>query len=315
VDFSGFNRRLARAVKDHVRSREGTFDHWSPRIVQFVSPQVWASRPGRAQAMLREFDLVLSIFPFEKAWYAGRAPLLRVEFVGHPMVDRFAAGVSPSRDRASQGHHAPNQAATQAQQRVVLLPGSRNRELKRHLPVLLDAARLIAERRPVAWRMVLPSQALAESVRGQVAGIENLQVQAGGLEEALRWADLALASSGTVTMECAFFGVPAVVLYKLSWAEFQVARRIVKVPYIAMPNLLAGQSIYPEFIQHEATPAKLAGAALELLENADRRSWVKAQLAAVVKSLGEPGAARRAARVILDLLDGRPRPTLTTQIR
>ena len=90
VDFSGFNRRFANAVKSGVRRQHGPFKNWNPKIVQFVSPQVWASRPGRALAMARDFDLVLSIFPFEKAWYAEHAPGLPVEFVGHPIVDRYA---------------------------------------------------------------------------------------------------------------------------------------------------------------------------------------------------------------------------------
>ena len=89
VDFHGFNGRFAAAVRRAVRSQRGTFNNWNPKIVQFVSPQVWASRPGRADAMAENLDLLLSIFPFEKAWYAQHSPKLRVEFVGHPMVGRF----------------------------------------------------------------------------------------------------------------------------------------------------------------------------------------------------------------------------------
>ena len=90
VDFSGFNRRFARDIKRFVRARRGTFLNWQPKIVQYVSPQVWASRPGRARQLERDVDLLLSIFPFEKQWYARSAPRLAVEFVGHPIVDRFA---------------------------------------------------------------------------------------------------------------------------------------------------------------------------------------------------------------------------------
>src|SRR6185436_15610218 len=88
VDFSGFNRRFARAVKAHVSARAGVFNNWNPKIIQYVSPQVWASRPGRARQLERDVDLLLTIFPFEKAWYAGHAPKLRLEFVGHPVIDR-----------------------------------------------------------------------------------------------------------------------------------------------------------------------------------------------------------------------------------
>jgi len=120
VDFSGFNRRFARAVRARTRATPG----WNPKIIQFVSPQVWASRPGRAKAMARDFDLLLAIFPFEKAWYAEHVPELRVEFVGHPLCDRFRepAGAASVKEPSSP--------------LVLLLPGSRAGELKRHLPVL-----------------------------------------------------------------------------------------------------------------------------------------------------------------------------------
>src|ERR1041385_3264048 len=91
VDFSGFNRRFAHAVRQHVRSHRGPFYNWNPKIIQYVSPQVWASRPGRAHKLARDIDLLLTLFPFEKDWYAARVPELRVEFVGHPMIDRYAS--------------------------------------------------------------------------------------------------------------------------------------------------------------------------------------------------------------------------------
>ena len=294
VDFSGFNRRLAHAIRERVGT--GSFHHWRPRIVQFVSPQVWASRPGRAPQMARDYDLLLSIFPFEKAWYAERVPEFRVDFVGHPMLDRFR----------------PVTAATAAPKDsspvVVLLPGSRPKELQRHVPVILAAARQIQRQVAATWRMVLPSQTLAEAVQPLLAGGPPVSLQVGGLDEALRQADLAIASSGTVTMECAFFGVPTVVLYKVSWPEFQLAKRIVSVKHIAMPNLLADERIFPEFLQEQATPEHLAQAALELLQDPTRRQVVRDKLGRVIASLGGPGAARRGARAIISLLGASPRP-------
>jgi lipid-A-disaccharide synthase len=296
VDFSGFNRRLARAVKDHVRAGAGTFHDWDPKIVQFVSPQVWASRPGRATAMSCDLDLLLSIFPFEQAWYAERVPQLRVEYVGHPMLDRYAPVETSDLKSAAQDDSVP------ARPEIVLLPGSRVKELKRHLPVIAGAARIIQASQPAAWRMVLPNAEFAESARASLPPELAVTVQAGGLARALARADLAIASSGTVTMECAYFGVPTVVLYKLSRAEFEVARRMVRVKHIAMPNLLAGETVFPEFIQQEATPAKVAAAALDLLKDAGRRGQVRARLVEVMASLGGGGAAGRAARAVLGLL-------------
>jgi lipid-A-disaccharide synthase len=113
--------------------------------------------------------------------------------------------------------------------------------------------------------------------------------------------DVAIASTGTVTMECAFFGVPTVTLYKTSWLTYQIAKRIITVKSLTMPNLLAGETIYPEFVQHDATPENLSRAALELLQDESRQTKIKLQLTKIISSLGEPGAAGRAAEAVLSL--------------
>ena len=122
------------------------------------------------------------------------------------------------------------------------------------------------------------------------------------LPESLAEATVAIASTDTVTVECAYFGVPTVAIYKAAWSDYLIARQIVRVKHLAMPNLLAGEEIFPEFIQHKATPDNIARAALELLNHTERRSAVKARLAGVAKSLGEPGASQRAAEAVLSLL-------------
>ena len=289
VDFSGFNRRFARAVKRGVRERRGPFRNWDPKIVQYVSPQVWASRPGRARAMARDFDLVLSIFPFEKAWYAEHAPQLPVEFVGHPIVDRYAVA-GAVRDP---GEAAPT---------VLLLPGSRVGELKRHLPVMLSALEKMQSVQPdLRARMVLPNDTLARLAR-TFSGPAGVEIDVGALANALARADLAIASTGTVTMECAFFGVPTVAIYKTSWSTYQIGKRIIRVRHLAMPNLLAGKTVYPELIQNDATSEAIARESLELLNDPARRTRVKAELATVIGSLGGPGASRRAAQAVLEIL-------------
>ena len=294
VDFSGFNRRFAAALRWEIQLQRDRFAGWQPRIVQFVSPQVWASRPGRSRQMARDFDLLLSIFPFEKAWYADHEPGLRVEFVGHPMVDRFQTQHPPAK--------IPGDRPV-----VLLLPGSRTGELKRHLPVMLEAVRLMGRSGDLIFRMVLPNEPLAAQAREQLGAVEGLQVevQAGGLREALAQATLAIASTGTVTMECAFFGVPTVTLYKTSWATYQIGKRIVKVNSLTMPNLLAGEPVFPEFIQDAATPENISGAALELLHDTARRDVIRKKLARIVASLGAGGACSRAAEAVWGLLEGR----------
>jgi lipid-A-disaccharide synthase len=295
VDFSGFNRRFAHAIRQYARARSDWFHDWSPKIIQYVSPQVWASREGRAYQMARDYDAVLSIFPFEKDWYAKRVPQLRVEFVGHPIAERYGEG---------RGTRCAGQGAMRTPM-LLLLPGSRTSELARHLPVMIGALALIrAQVANLRVRMVLPSESLVQQAKALGLPV-NLEVQVGGLPESLTEADLAIASTGTVTTECAYFGVPTVALYKTSWSTWQIARHIVKVKYAAMPNLLANEEVFPEFIQGAASPENIARAALELLRDEGRRARVKSRLAEIVASLGGPGATRRAAHVIVETLKAR----------
>lgn len=327
VDFAGFNRRFAAALRRLVRRQTEPFHNWRPRIVYYVSPQVWASRPRRAWSLSRDVDLLLSVIPFEPAWYAARVPDLRVAFVGHPILDRHtgwipgAAPCEPSMPPlispvppATDGRADPSasavrsnnlaQPARSAAPLVLLLPGSRRGELERHLPVMLAAARHIAAQLSARFRLVLPNPTLAARAQEEVVrlGPPGAEVRAEGLAASLAEAQVAIASTGTVTLECAVFGVPTVALYKTSWLTYHLARRIVQVKYLAMPNLLARAELFPEFIQHAATPENLAREALDLLRNAERRARVRAGLREVVKSLGPPGASARAAAAILRLV-------------
>ena len=290
VDYGGFNLRFAKALRQRAAGVPG----WRPCVVQFVSPQVWASRPGRAQVLAQCHDLLLCILPFEKPWYAQHAPGLRVEFTGHPLVDRHAArgmprnGMSPT----GPGSELPL---------VVLLPGSRRGEMRRHWSVLREAAARIAEALPVRLLAILPTEELAALARADLGSLPELAIQVGGLSDSLAGAHLALASTGTVTLECAWFQVPTVALYRTSWSTYQIGKRIITVPYLAMPNLLANEVVMPEFIQDQATPENLSQAALAILRDPARHEVLRGKLRAVVAQLGAPGACRRAAGYILAL--------------
>ena len=297
VDFSGFNRRIVHAVRGYVRAHPGPFRNWNPQIVQYVSPQVWASRPGRANALERDVDLLLCLLPFEKAWYAARAPRLRVEFVGHPIVERHLNAERGTRNGEC-GSVVPKAPL------VLLLPGSRRGELDRHLSAMVGAAQRILEAQPgTRFQMVLPSEELRRLAQGQSAAVANLEILVGDLSRALQGATLAIASTGTVTLECALFGVPTVALYKTSWPTYFVARSIATVKFLAMPNLLAGEALFPELVQHQATPQNIAREALALLASPDKREAIKAKLAQIVASLGGPGASDRAAAAVLSLMN------------
>lgn len=271
VDYYGFNRRLLPLAKSA-----------GIPAFYFVSPQVWASRPGRVAVLKRLVRRMLVIFPFEEALYreAG-VPCL---FVGHPLLD-----ILPP-PRANGDLKPPL--------RLGLLPGSRASEVGRHLPVLLEAARLLRRHFPAIELCVFASPALPDSAYASAIRSGASLVRERGYERRSQL-DFAFCSSGTATLENALLGVPMVVLYKMSWPTYLIARMLVRVPYIAMANLLAGRKLVPELIQGEATPQALAREALALLEDPRRYAALRRELAALRVQLGRPGAAARAAETIL----------------
>jgi lipid-A-disaccharide synthase len=278
IDYPGFNLRFAKVLRQFSRAK----------IVYYVSPQIWAWHESRVHQIAKDVDLMLAIFPFEKAWYAERVPNFKVEFVGHPLIDRYAG------KEYGQGENA---------RRLLLLPGSRVRELKKHLPAMVEAVALMRRNEQFETRMVLPNERLLSLATGLV-NLTGIDVRVGGLAEELAQATVAIASSGTVTMECAYFRMPTVVMYRTSWSTYALGRRFIKVKYLAMPNLLAGEKVYPEFIQEEASAENLARAAADLLNNPAERGVMKAKLDKVIESLGGLGASGRAADAIVKLASG-----------
>jgi lipid-A-disaccharide synthase len=229
-------------------------------------------------------------------------PELKVEFIGHPMLDRYS-GIDCHRPLDAQVNNRPT---------VLLLPGSRPSELARHIPVINGALARLRESFPeLHARLVLPNQDRLTQAKGMELD-RGIELQIGDLPQALKLADVALACSGTVTMECALCGVPAVVFYKTSWFNYEVAKRIATVQFLAMPNLLAKEPIFPEFIQGAATPENVANAALELLRDEPRRQRIKGKLAEIISSLGGPGASRRGAKAVARLLEPRLSEAPTT---
>jgi len=290
VDYGEFNRRFAHEIRKHVRNRDW-FHDWNPKIVQYVSPQVWASREWRAWQIARDYDLVLSTYPFEKDWYAQRVPDLKVEYVGNPVMERYdpARALAPATD-------------SKVPPMIALFPGSRRAELDRHLEPILGAWKIISTTIPgLRARMVLPTEARLQQAKdfGLPA---NVEAQVGGLPETLAQATLAISKTGTIATECACAGVTTVAIYKTWWVTFEIGKRIVKVRHLAMPNLLAQEEVFPEFIQGAATAENIAHAALALLRDDARRAQIKARLREVMGTLGGPGASRRAAQAIVRLL-------------
>ncbi|MDB6053227.1 MAG: Lipid-A-disaccharide synthase [Verrucomicrobiales bacterium] len=285
IDYPGFNLRFARAIRKKLITSPDP--GWKPKIVYYVSPQIWAWHSSRVHQISQDMDLLLAIFPFEKQWYQERVPNFRVEFVGHPLIDRYAS-----------------RADEQGEKRyLLLLPGSRQRELNKHLPVMIPAARRIQEEFGLPVRLLLADEKLAPIVAPFQESWPELEVTRGALDKAMTEAKVAIASSGTVTMECAYFGLPTVVIYKTSWSTYQLGKRFIKVRFIAMPNLLAQKEIFPELIQDDANADKIAEATRRFLKDPDLRAKTERELAQVIQSLGSTGASDRGASAILSLFN------------
>ena len=295
IDFSGFNFRLAPAIK-----RLGV------PVIYYISPQIWASRPGRLATIRAIADRVLVIFPFEAAIYVdGGVP---VEFVGHPLVD--LAKPSTTREAFLGGLGLTPSAPT-----VAILPGSRPNEVSRILPDLVAAARLIRRDVPAAQFVVARAphldDRLFDAVRPGDAGAPFALVE-GDTDTVLASADVALTASGTATVQAALHDTPMVVVYRMAPLSYQLARRVVTLDTIGMVNLIAGDTIAPELVQDAFTPEAVAREAISMLTDRDRAARIRAGLANVRARLGGPGASRRAAQAILRIADRGLR--LTTEV-
>ena len=276
VDYCAFNRPMLPLAKEA-----------GVPAFYFVSPQVWASRPGRVAALKRFVKKMLVIFPFEEKLY--REAGVPVEFVGHPLLDLI-----PEPKAKDAARTTPI---------VGLLPGSRSSELRRHIPILYEAFRILRATHPGLQGLLFASANQDDAAYGAVPdGVELVRERDYSRRATL---NVALCSSGTATLENALLGVPMVVVYKLSWPTYAIARVLVKVKHIAMANLLAGGTVVPELIQSAATPERVAAEAARFLDDAARAASVRAELLAVRRALGTPGAADRAAAAVLSGLGGK----------
>ena len=280
VDFSGFNHALASRLRR--RGCRGS-------VVQYVGPQVWASRPGRVRRMARDLDAVLCLFPFEPRCYEGSG--LPATFVGHPLTDSLR----------------PRRQARDAQL-FALLPGSREGEVRRMLPPMVAAASAVGRDRPGA-RFVVP--AVSPRLRALIAEIEPdavaegwLETQDRGAAELMSRAWAGLVTSGTATLEAALVGMPHVITYKTRRTTEWLARRLLMVPWIGLPNLLLQREAVPELLGREATADSLAAALWRIARDGPARDQQLSDLAEVRAALGEGGSTRRACDELDRFLPG-----------
>jgi len=293
VDFPDFNFWVARLAK------------WRRvPVMYYISPQVWAWRTYRVRTIARYVDRLAVIFPFEEEFYRKRG--VSATFVGHPFRETLPD--PPPREALLKEWGLDPQRLT-----LALLPGSRKSEIEHHLPTMLAAAKLIAQAMPeVQFLLPLASTApreLVETMAHEHLGARDLsspspplKIIPGQAFAALTAAHLAVVASGTVTVEAALAGTPTVIIYHVAPFTFALARRLIRVPHVGMTNLLAGERLFPELIQHLFTPASLTREVLAWVRDPTRLQDLRRGLTRVVARLGGPGASERAAEVAGELL-------------
>ncbi len=282
VDFSGFNLRLAKAINNSIPT------------IYYVSPQVWASRPGRIKTIKKYIKEMIVLFKFEREFYARYG--MDVDFVGHPLLDTAKLTMSKKEFLASLG-------LSNNKKTIALFPGSRKQEIKKILPIMLETARLLNKEIDAQFIIAKPEQ-VDWDIYNALIKKSSLEVKVveGKTYDCMEAADFCLVCSGTATLETAIMQKPFVIIYKMNLLNYLLYRPQVKLPYIGMVNIVAGKKIVPEFVQFSAKPRKIALETLRILDDQKELQKITSNLSLVRSSLGEPGAATRAAQIIINFL-------------
>jgi lipid-A-disaccharide synthase len=282
VDYPEFNLLLARQAK-----RRGI------RVFYFIAPQVWAWRAGRVKKIVARVDRMAVVFPFEPEIYNAALPGGKrvAEFVGHPLLDRVRT--TRGRTQTLRRHGLDPERRT-----LAILPGSRRKEIRHLLEPSVAAAHTLAREGWQAIVALAPTLSLAD-LRDALGYELPIAVAVDDTYNVVAAADAAVVASGTATLETVLLGCPLVIMYKVSALTFAIARRLIRVESIGMPNIILGRRVFPELIQDQVTPAALAAA----VRDAHAQRETQAQALAIVRErLGTPGAAQRAAAMIRELL-------------
>ncbi|UCG13753.1 MAG: lipid-A-disaccharide synthase [Deltaproteobacteria bacterium] len=265
------------------------------RVMYYISPQIWAWRSGRVRTIRRRVDKMAVILPFEEPFY--RKAGVQVSFVGHPLLDvvkvkdreqlPWSKYVRPGRDRL-----------------IGLLPGSRQSELEALLPELLDGGKILTEKIPgIHFLMPLAPTITPEQVYPYLRGRDlPLTVVEHNTYDIIQMCEVIVAASGTVTLEAAILGTPLVVIYKVNPFAWWIARQLVRVNHAALANIVAGETVAPELIQHECRSEQIARELLSIVRDDRRRAWMRQRLSEVTQKLGSPGASEKAAAIALELM-------------
>ncbi len=284
IDYKEFNFRVAKRAKA-----------LGIKVLFYVSPQVWAWRPGRVKQYGEVIDMMAVIFPFEAVFYQKHA--IPVRYVGHPLTQVVKVSCAKQQSIANAG-------LTATFPIIGLLPGSRINEVKRLLPVLLEVAELLKNSYPQA-QFLLPK---AKTIDDQIlqAYLQNSSVDVhlcdAGDYNSLQSCDIAISASGTATLELALLTIPMVIIYKVAPLTYWVAKWLVRIPYIGLPNIIAGQSIVPELIQHQANPQAVFDQVSKILNDNLVAEQIRIQLKKVQSSLGEFDGIKQLAELAIEMM-------------
>lgn len=284
VDYKEFNFRLARKAKN-----------CGVKVLFYVSPQVWAWRPGRVKSYGRIVDHMAVIFPFEVPFY--EAYNVPVTYVGHPLAGK----VKPSMGRAE----AMERFGLSGKGPVIgLLPGSRINEISRLLPVILGAAGRLAHEFAEARFLLFRASSISDELLQSDLARSDLPVRMveGQQYDALQCCDAVITVSGTATLEVALLGVPMAIVYRLTPISYWLGRVLVRIPYIGLPNILAGRHVVREFIQHDATAENIAGEIARILRDRDYAEAMRLSLRRIRDDLGDANGAAKLAHLAADML-------------
>lgn len=283
IDFPDFNLRLARLAKS-----------LGIPVLYYISPQIWAWRRGRVRQIARSVDQMAVVFPFEVPFYEQHG--VKVAFVGHPLLET----VKVSRGRESV---FSQYGLDPAKPTIALLPGSRHAEISRHLGVMRDAARRLSQQRDLQFFCVCASTIDAREIESVLKHpVLRIPVITEDRYDAVHAADLVWTASGTATLETALLGKPMIIVYRLSWLTYLLARLLVRVDHIGMVNLIAGERLVPELIQGEVNAERIVAETRILLDDAQCRSAIAIKLSNLRERLGAPGAAERVADLAFGMM-------------
>ena len=280
VDYPGFNLRLARQLKKK-----------NIKVIYFISPQVWAWKEKRVKTIKEVTDKMLVLFAFEQEFYKKHK--MDVDYVGHPLVDAVKATLKPADALQAVG-------LDPAKPAIGLLPGSRDKEVTRHLPVMLKAAEILYKQDPQRQFMLLRATTIPEPmIRRLIKRVKvPVTVVTQNSYNELNAMTACMVASGTATLETAILKKPMVVIYKTSWITYALAKLFVKIKNIGLVNIVAGKQIVAELIQNNATPQKIAAEMEKLLSDPKESMRIQKELSKIHVWLGDPGASRRAAKII-----------------